>query len=195
MKQLAQFAKTTIKSGFLYLIPIVVLLAVLGKAHQLAIKVTAPLANAIPWAPDGIRSPGLLAIVLILVFCFLAGLVAKGGVARRFMTRLESSVLSKIPMYSNIKSGSEILAGVERSRGQEAVLARIEDAWQVAIVMERLDAGHVAVFVPGAPNPTSGNVYFMNEDRVKPLDMPVKEVLACVQRLGVGSSAVLRGKV
>jgi uncharacterized membrane protein len=38
------------------------------------------------------------------------------------------------------------------------VLARIEDSWQIAFLVERLEGGHVAVFMPGVPNPLSGSV-------------------------------------
>jgi len=55
--------------------------------------------------------------------------------------------------------------------------------------------GHVTVFVHGAPNPASGSIYFMTEDRIKPLGLPLTNALKCVQRLGVGSNALLRGKI
>ena len=75
------------------------------------------------------------------------------------------------------------------------VLARIEDAWQVAFLIERIEGGHVAVFVPGAPNPSSGSIYFMTEDRIKKMGLPLTEALKSVRRLGVGSNALLRGKL
>lgn len=55
--------------------------------------------------------------------------------------------------------------------------------------------GHVAVFVPGAPSPWSGSVYFMTEDRIKPLDASIKTAMGCVKRLGMGSNALLHGKL
>jgi uncharacterized membrane protein len=87
------------------------------------------------------------------------------------------------------------MAGIEESHGHEAVLARIEDAWQVALLVERLDGSYVAVFVPGAPMPSSGSVYFMTEDRIKPLGLPLAEATKCLRRLGVGSKAMLAGRL
>ena len=48
-----------------------------------------------------------------------------------------------------------------------------------------------AVFVPGAPNPQSGSVYLMTEDRIKPAGIPPAAALKCLTRLGAGSSALL----
>jgi uncharacterized membrane protein len=65
----------------------------------------------------------------------------------------------------------------------------------VAFLVERIAGGHVAVYVPGAPNPSSGLVYFMTEDRIKPLEMPLPRALKCLRRLGAGSNELLGGKL
>jgi hypothetical protein len=85
------------------------------------------------------------------------------------------------------------MLGVEKQTGQQVVLARIEDAWQIAFLVERLEGGHVAVFVPGAPNPLSGSVYFMTQDRIKAVDIPASGAMKCLRRVGAGSKALLRG--
>ncbi len=196
MKGSTQFVKTTLVGGVLYLVPIMVLLAVIGKAHQIASKLVEPLAASLPIAGIfGIGMAKLLTIAAILLFCFLAGLFAKTIVAKRWGDWLESTVLSNVPGYTIIKSMSESMAGIEESHGHEAVLARIEDAWQVALLVERLDGGQVAVFVPGAPIPSSGSIYFMTEDRIKLLGLPLAEALKCLRKLGVGSNALLRGRL
>lgn len=190
-----KFFKTILLGGILYLVPIIVLLAIIGKAHQITSKLVEPLAANLPEGLFGIGMIRLLAITAIVLFCFLAGLFARTNVAKRFGDWLESAVLANVPGYTIIKSISESMTGIEQSTGHEAVLARIEDAWQVAFLVERIEGGHVAVYVPGAPNPASGSVYFMTEDRIKPLDMPMANALKCVRRLGVGSNGLLRGKL
>ena len=77
----------------------------------------------------------------------------------------------------------------------KVVLARIEDAWQLALLVERVDETHVAVFVPGAPDPKSGSVYLLTDDRVKPMDVPIREAMKCIKGLGVGSRALLSGRL
>lgn len=190
-----KFIKTTLIGGVLYLVPIIVLLAIIGKAHEITSKLVEPLAANFPEGLFGFGAVRLLAIGALVLFCFLAGLFAKTNLAKRVSDWLESTVLSNVPGYTMIKGMSESMAGIEQSTGQEAVLARIEDAWQVAFLVERIEGGHVAVYVPGAPNPASGSVYFMTEDRIKPLHMPLTNALKCVRRLGVGSNAVLAGKI
>jgi uncharacterized membrane protein len=59
--------------------------------------------------------------------------------------------------------------------------------------VERLQNGHIAVYVPGAPNPYSGSVYLMTPERVREVDIPPKVAMSCLKRLGAGSDATLRG--
>jgi uncharacterized membrane protein len=190
-----KFIKTTLIGGILYLVPIIVLVAIIGKAHQIASKLVIPLAANFPEGLFGFGAVRLLAITALVLFCFLAGLFAKSNVAKRFGDWLESTVLSNVPGYSIVKSISESVVGAEQSYNYEAILARIEDAWQIAFLIERIEGGHVAVFVPGAPSPSSGSIYFMTEDRIKPLGLPLTQALKSIKRLGVGSNALLRGKL
>jgi uncharacterized membrane protein len=196
MKKLSGFVRTTVLGGVFYLVPIIVLVAVVGKAHGISRKLVAPLAALFPLdGPLSFLSEKVLAIIVIVLFCFVAGLIAKTARGKGFTRWLESNVLALVPGYALVKSMSDSMAGVEEQSGREAVLARIEDAWQIALVVERLDNGHVAVYVPGAPNAASGSVYFMTEDRIKPLGIPVSTAVKCVRRVGVGANALLRDKM
>jgi len=190
----ASFFRTTVVGGVVFLVPIVVLLAIIGKAFGLVHRAMAPLARLVPvQAVAGIPTPRLLAAAAIVLFCFLAGLFARTKAAKRSVAWLESALLSNIPGYSFMKSMGESIAGVESAKAHEVVLARIEDAWQIAFLVERIPGGQVAVFVPGAPDPWSGSVYLMTEDRIKPLDVPLSAALRCVKRLGMGSGELIRG--
>jgi len=196
MKSLAGFVRTTVVGGVFYLVPVIVLVAVVGKALGISRKLVAPLTALFPLeGPLSFFSEKVLAIIVIVLFCFIAGLIAKTAGGKGFTRWLEANVLSLVPGYALIKSMSEGMSGIEEQSGREAVLARIEDAWQVALLVERLDNGHVAVYVPGAPSTSSGSVYFMTEDRIKPLGIPVSTAFKCVRRLGAGANAYLREKM
>jgi uncharacterized membrane protein len=196
MKSVFHFLKATLLGGIVFLIPMIVLIVVLGKAFEVSRKVVAPLSERIAVeSVGGIETPRLLAIAIIVFSCFLAGLLARTNLARQFVRWLESTFLSHLPGYSFMKSLGESMVGMEKEQTLEVVLARIEDAWQIAFLVERIEGGHVALYVPGAPGPWSGCVYFMSDHRIKPLDVPLKSALKCVKSLGMGSNALLRGQL
>jgi uncharacterized membrane protein len=187
------FQDTLVKGVFL-LAPIMVFGLLVAKAIGGLRKLVEPLAGDMgPLA--GIPMPALLAGVVLVLLCYVAGLVSKSRSARGLTTWLESTVLKHVPGYAYMKGMGESMAGVEGGTAYQPVLARIEDAWQLGFIVETIEAGQYAVYVPGAPSPWSGSVYFMAEDRIRKLDLRVGEVQGCLKRLGIGSGELLKGKL
>ena len=196
MKSLLRFFRTTLVGGILFLLPIIVVVIIVGKALAIAHKLVDPLAAKIPMeSAIGLETPKLLAMALLVLFCFLAGFFAQTKLAQQAVNWLETTVLSNLPGYEFFKGLSENLLAAENQPVYPVVLARVEDCWQIALLMERLEAGHVAVFIPGVPNPQSGSVYFMTEDRIKRVDLPPIPTMKCLKRYGLGANVLLCGKL
>jgi uncharacterized membrane protein len=191
-----RFFQTTLAGGILFLLPAIVIAIILIKAHQAAAKVMLPLAGLISKETiAGMDVARLLALALLIFCCFFAGLFARTSLAQKLVRGIENAVLSNLPGYSFIKGIGESVAGVETDRHYEPVLVSIEEAWQIGFLMERIEGGHAAIYVPDAPSPWSGSVYFMPEERFKMLDIPPVSLLACLRKLGTGSERLLGGKL
>jgi uncharacterized membrane protein len=197
MKSLIAFLKTTIVGGALYLVPIVLILVVLGKVHGVTTKLVAPMAQELELHDvGGINAARLLAIVAVLLVCFLAGLFARTAVAQQLVGWLERAILSNLPGYSVVSTlGAEIAGTSDVHPHLQVVLARIEDCWQLGLLVERIDETHSAVFVPGAPDPKSGSVYLMTDDRFKAVDVRIPQAMKCIKGLGIGSRELLAGQL
>ncbi len=84
MKKLYQLIKTTIIGGLIFLVPIIVVIAVLGKAYELMILVAKPLSARIPVdSIGGIALANVLAVLAIMLCCLIAGIISKGVFAKR----------------------------------------------------------------------------------------------------------------
>jgi len=196
VKSVLRFLRTTLTGGILFLLPIIIVVVILDKALVIANQIVAPLANHLPvHSLIGLETPKLLAIGLLILFCFLAGFCARVVIAQKAVNWLEEAVLSNVPGYEFIKSASRSFFAVEKEQDHSVVLARIGDAWQIAFLVERLEGGHVAVFVPNAPSPQSGQVYFMTEDRTRHVEIPRTAALKCLTRYGMGSTALLGNRL
>jgi len=196
MKPMLKLIQTTLVGGILFLLPIIVLVIILGKALAIARKIVGPLAHHLPMESIiGLDAPVILAVALLVFFCFLAGFLARTALARKGISWLETTVLSNLPGYEFIKRLGGSLLGDENRQTYPVVLARIEDAWQLAFLIERMEGGHVAVFVPGVPSPQSGSVYFMAGDRIKLLDIPAAGAMKCLKRYGLGANALLGNRL
>lgn len=72
--------KTTILGGLLFLVPLAFLAIVLGSAFQVSMLLVDPIDAVTPIETvAGIAFINVMAIVLIVVVCFLAGLAAQRG--------------------------------------------------------------------------------------------------------------------
>ena len=190
---MVKFLKTTMIGGIVFMVPIIIFIAIIGKAIKLTNKLAAPVSALIP--ADGIGNiavADLLALVIILLICFLAGLAAKSTLARKSVSNLESRVFSKIPVYGFVKSKVDAIVQPEKAEGMKPVLAQFDDYWQIAFEVERIPGETVTIFLPGAPDPWSGSVCYVTEDRIQPLELTLLPVLKTLKGLGKGSNEQLR---
>ena len=191
MKTIAQFVRTTIVGGLFFLAPIVVLIVILAKALDYAKKGLNAVVFHIPAASDlsaGVAT--VLAVALVALVCFVAGLVARTVTAQRVIDALESSVLSKIPAYDYLKQESASALGVDEIAELPVVFVPMEGGWQLGVQTEALSDGLVSIFVPGAPDPHSGSVFFFSADTVRPAGIKLVAALNCLRRCGAGASAI-----
>jgi uncharacterized membrane protein len=192
MKRLLRFVRTTLAGGLLFLVPIVVLAVIIGKALSITIKLVKPVADSIPvTSVIGLRTDWFLAAAVILLFCFLAGCFARTAPAKKIVSWIESKLLSNIPAYEYLKHMSESALEGDKARHWEVVLARTDDSLRLAFLVERLDNGLVAVFMPDAPNPSSGEVHLMTPDRITAVGAAPSGAVKCLKRLGLGSNSLL----
>jgi uncharacterized membrane protein len=192
MKAFLQFAKTTIVGGMIFLVPAVVATIVIGKALQFSTKLVSPVLIFVPvdTAAHAVIAD-ILAIVLILLACFLAGLLARSTWASEFMRKLEERFLLRIPGYTLIKGVMDSMSGDEARISMRPVLMSLDDSSQLVFEIERLADGRVVVFVPGAPDPRSGSVLVVQAQRVAPLPISVGQALQNLRMAGRGTGKFL----
>jgi hypothetical protein len=107
------FVRATPIGGIVFLVPLVVILASLGKAFELMTKVAGPLADWLPiFTAADIIAVNLLAAALVLLVWFIAGLLARTVFARRRVRNLESRFLDHIAAYAFVKGPTTSLAAI-----------------------------------------------------------------------------------
>lgn len=196
MKSILKIIKATFLGGILFLAPLVVLLLILEKGYSIIQKVTLPLVNNLPRIHVlGIALQELVGIIIIILICLLAGLLAKTSKAKKLIQKLEDGILSFVPGYSFMKSMNENIMGIESKENLKVILVPTDAGWQFAFLIEQIDENNFTVFVPDAPNPWSGSVVFVEKKDIKEVDMSQKQALACIRKLGFGSKELLKNQL
>jgi uncharacterized membrane protein len=99
---------------------------------------------------------------------------------------LEDRILNRFPPYVAIRKQADQLAGIEADENLKPVLMRVDNGWRIGFLIDAFDDGHVAVFLPGAPDPSSGAVQIISSDNITTIDISHRDVLACLEQSGRG---------
>ena len=192
MKTLASLVKTTAVGGLVFLLPLVFLVAIVGKAFSIIKTASMPVANLISAEKfAGYAVADLLALTVLLVVTVLAGMLARSPVFDSFYKKIDTIILQVFPGYSWIKGMTGSLSDSEAEQTLKSVAVIQDDTVMIGYEVERLTDGWVAVYLPGAPDTRSGSVAFFTDDRVVPLDTDFAGIAGCLKTLGRGSSQII----
>ena len=191
MKTLTRFVRTTVLGGLFFLIPIVVLGIVIAKALEYTNKFLRILTSQILAASElSATGATVMSIVVVALACFFAGLLARTVTAQKLVKVLEDSILSHIPAYEYLKQEGASALGLTEIGELPVVFVPMEGGWQLGVQTDTLSNGLVSIFVPGAPNPHSGAVFFFSADTVRPAGIKLIGGLNCLKRCGGKASAL-----
>jgi uncharacterized membrane protein len=187
---LRKFLITTLVGGVLFLVPLVFIVLVMGKAHEIMTRVANPLGKLLP--VDSIAGVGvinLLAILLLLLFCLLAGLLARSRPARAFYEKIDRILLELIPGYAWTKATLASMGGDSSVTDNfKPVMVTLDDQMLLGFEMERTANNLVVVFFPGAPDVRSGTVAYVTADRVQPVDANLMTINKSLKLMGIGAA-------
>ena len=190
MKGLAEFTKTTLIGGLLVVLPIYLSILLVAKSLSAIVALLSPVTAAIP---AGAQFRQLIAILIVLVVCFVAGIVVRTGPGLRAKNMFERSVLEKIPGYALVRGLTERVSGDTREGAFRPALVEIEDALAPAFIIEELDDGRCTVLVPSVPTPAAGSLLILARERVHPLDVPFTQAVKVISKWGAGAGELARG--
>jgi uncharacterized membrane protein len=192
MKRIRSLIKTTAIGGVVFLLPLVLLVAIVGKAFNIIRTVSMPLANLISAERyAGYAVADLLAVAVLLAATILAGILARSPVFDGFYKKIDAVIMQLIPGYSYIKGMTGSLSDSEAEDSLNPVAVIQDDAVVIGYEVERLSDGWVAVYLPGAPDTRSGSVAYFEDDRVVPLETDFAGIANCLKTLGRGSNKVI----
>jgi len=190
MKGLAELTKTTLIGGLLIVLPIYFSILLLAKTLSAIVALLSPVTAAIP---AGAQFRQIFAVLIVLVVCFVAGIVVRTRPGLRAKHALERSVLEKIPGYTLMRGLTEQLSGDEREGAFRPALVEIEEALVPGFIIEELADGRYTVLVPSVPTPAAGSLLILARDRVHPLGVPFTQAVKVISKWGAGAGELARG--
>ena len=190
MKGLAELTKTTLIGGLLIVLPIYLSILMVAKTLSVIVALLAPVTATIP---AGAQFRQLIAVLIVLAVCFVAGIVVRTGAGLRAKNAFERSVLEKIPGYELVRGLTARVSGDEREGAFRPALVEIEDALSPGFIIEELEDGRYTVLVPSVPTPAAGALFILPRERVHPVDVPFTQAVKVISKWGAGAGELAKG--
>jgi uncharacterized membrane protein len=185
-----QAIRMILAGGVLFLLPLILILFLLGKALKIAERLSQPVVNAIGVKTiGGIALGTVVAVVAMVLISFLAGLLARTRLGRAAYSALEHSILGVLPQW-RIARGLVASLDTERASEVEVVLVPTDAGWCLGFVLEKPAGDWWTVFIPGAPQWTSGQVSYARSNQVHPTGLTSAQAILLLRRCGAGSQSI-----
>jgi uncharacterized membrane protein len=176
-------------TGFIFIMPVLISLAVLMRFWKHILRVGSLLSRVMRidtvFGPSG---DAVVAVVFFLCVCLLAGLLIRVSFLRRLSERMDHKLNDWIPGYGQLRSETTKKLGVEKTEEPrfDACLVKMQELWEPGYIIEENPDGTDTVFVPQAPAFTNGQVYVVHPSRIRKLDIDSATLNAHLNRLGKG---------
>jgi len=197
--------QTGFVTGLIVLLPAVGTLAIVKWLFGTVASLTDMLLFFLPYAwthADGGRGEmhwyySLAAFALAILLVSLVGLLTRYYIGKRVIAWLDSTMMN-VPLlnkiYGTIKQVNEALSAGKNTAFKTVVLVQFPregiysvgfiTSEQLAEVQMKTKEKVVCVFVPTTPNPTSGFLVAVPEDKVTKLEMSVADAIRYIISLG-----------
>jgi len=195
MQGIKSFFKTSLLGGLVVLLPVGILALLFAWVFGMVQRWVQPLTNLVTSLTVLNELLAMfVALCLIVVACFVVGLILRTQVGRFIHEKLEDHILKIAPGYNLIKETVLQFLGNRPSPFSSVALVRLfgNDTLVTAFVTETHDNGWYSVFVPTGPNPTSGNIYHLKPEYVHKVDLPIEDVMRSIISCGAGSASVVK---
>jgi len=175
-----------------FLLPVVLLLFIFKKAITIVQGLILPIKSHLPTETIlGIGVLTLISVLIILLICYLAGMLAESRYVKSFIAFLEDNLFVFIPGYAMMKSSaSEAIGNTDDE--WIAVAISDNDDWKLGIAVDWQPDGYCIIFFPEPPDAKSGEMKLIHESKLKKLDIPVSKLINIVRKYGQGASILVK---
>ena len=188
MRRIYKITRNHIITGFIFLMPVLITLAVIGKFWNSLLKVGNKVSKLIHvhtlLGPNG---DAIMAVILFLLLCILAGFLVKMTVFKKLSDSLDAQLASFIPGYTDLRKQTQTKIGKEPKKEVfDTCLVQTEGTWKPAYLIDVAPNGDAVVYVPTAPAFNTGQVLVASGGTYRKLKIDSEMLNTYLQKLGKG---------
>ena len=196
--------KSRLVSGLFVLVPLAITLLILKTVFIWTAGILSPTLKLI--IRDTVQEPyiSIISIAILTIITYFTGMLAKVVVGRKLIA-IGETLLLKIPVvksiYAAAKQVMDAMSMPDRAAFKAVVLVEFPRAGMKAIgfltgtITDGEGKQFYKVFIPTAPNPTTGFFELVPPEQTQITDMPVEEAFKMIMSGGILSPQTISIKI
>jgi uncharacterized membrane protein len=188
MRRTYKIIRNHIITGFIFLMPMLITIAVVGKFWNALLKAGNRVSKFIRVDTLlGTNGDAIIALILFLLLCIIASFLVKLTVFRRMSDWLDAKLAGFIPGYNDLRKKTEVKIGqAPKEEVFETCLVHTQEHWRPAYLIDVAESGDATVFIPGAPTFNTGYVAVIPASSYKKLKIDSQTLNSYLTKLGKG---------
>jgi len=191
MNSFANFIRTTISGGIIFLIPVTVLFIIFKKAHEILSALAQPVFRFFPDSTFGLPTKELIVIILLVAICLGAGMIFRLSATKKWMGKMEDRLFYNIPGYNMMKAMVEDTLTKNEANKIQIVLVEDGDELMIGFLSEE-NQNKSVVFIPAAPEYKEGEIKVFDSSKVRKLNVKMNTVVKIIRNYGKGLLEITR---
>lgn len=195
MKDTIKFIQSTLLTGFTIILPLLILFTFFNWVAGFLINVLRPFTESfVNQTGVSVFMAHVFVISGFLCVCLLLGYYTKTKMGKEVYEKTELRLLTRIPGYKIVKETIMQFMGNKKPPFSSVALVKIfgNQTMVTAFVTDEHPDGSFTVFVPTGPNPTSGNIYHVQEEQLIKVNATVEDTMRSILGCGAGSCSVVK---
>lgn len=191
IQRLNNFLRTTLLGGAIVVLPLTIFALLAKLIFDTLRALIAPVSNLVklPFITSDFLTD-LITFALIIAFFFLVGLLVQTRLGKGMVALIEKELFIKLPLYGTIKETVLQFSGAKKMPFSQVALVRPfgNDTLMYGFIADEHENGKYTVFVPTAPNPTNGFVFYLESHQVQLVDVKPEDAIRMIIGIGTGAS-------
>jgi uncharacterized membrane protein len=191
VKRLNNFVRTTLLGGAIVVLPLTIFVLLAKLIFDTLRALIAPVSGLIklPFITSDFFVD-LITLGLIIAFFFLVGLLVQTRLGKGMVALIEKELFIKLPLYGTIKETVLQFSGAKKMPFSQVALVKPfgNDTLMYGFIADEHENGRYTVFVPTAPNPTNGFVFYLESHQVQLVDVKPEDAIRMIIGIGTGAS-------
>lgn len=179
-------SRALVFGGLFFMVPILLVLLAWKELHQILKPISTKISETLDLQSFfGPASIIIVTIILILLLCFVAGILIEKGIVKKWSSGLEKKLFVFLPSLQMLKF--RLIGDRDNVINQfwQGIIFKEDNGYKIAFITDKTK-NHTTIYIPDAPKIDAGEVRYMINNKFEYHNITMKEAMSAIYNFGEG---------